>query len=382
MDTIKNPLNTFQSIDLIPENINLNNYYEPQLLRKDWTQIDTLTDDGGIEVDINFTIMAVGLCMNCFFPAFTMGLSLMSINTLRTAKINGQKVNVYFQYSLITFVINLFNGQSSKIHVKYKSIRYDVSLLYNTHQVGIAEYMRGRRAKYTLIVPDKFVVVTIDNDTLIDRGNGKYSWQGIVPNVGFLTTVSVTPKFGKWYAVSSEFIRSNGYFYNTKLRTKKRFFSGNNKILSYNVKSSKSNKIDGQYIIDKGDNFEINFKNLQSSECFFQQIIEFENRSKGNWECYIEPIIPEDEKRDKRKLKTLAEKIIRDNKNKKLLPHVKIGKRVHQNINYHLSFVGKQITTIQILECKYGVCHNFTILYNTLLNSIGIQCNLLWRKYY
>ena len=27
MDTIKNPLNTFQSIDLIPENINLNNYY-------------------------------------------------------------------------------------------------------------------------------------------------------------------------------------------------------------------------------------------------------------------------------------------------------------------------------------------------------------------
>jgi EAL domain-containing protein (putative c-di-GMP-specific phosphodiesterase class I) len=46
-------------------------------------------------------------------------------------------------------------------------MKYDVSLLYNTHQVGIYDYMRGRRAKYTLIVPDKFVVVTIDNDTLI-----------------------------------------------------------------------------------------------------------------------------------------------------------------------------------------------------------------------
>ena len=67
MDTIKNPLNTFHSIDLIPENINLNNYYEPQLIRKDWTQIDTLTDDGGIEVDINFTIMAVGYPYIVFF---------------------------------------------------------------------------------------------------------------------------------------------------------------------------------------------------------------------------------------------------------------------------------------------------------------------------
>ena len=72
------------------------------------------------------------------------------------------------------------------------------------------------------------------------------------------------------------------------------------------------------------------------------------------------------------KLKSLAEKILRDNKNNKLLPHVKIGKWVHQNINYQLSFVGKHMTAIQILECKTGVCHHFTILYNALLNSINI----------
>ncbi len=67
MDSINIPINSFQSINLIPENINLNNYYEPQLIRKDWTQIDTLTYDGGIEVDINFTIMAVGYPYIVFF---------------------------------------------------------------------------------------------------------------------------------------------------------------------------------------------------------------------------------------------------------------------------------------------------------------------------
>ena len=30
------------------------------------------------------------------------------------------------------------------------------------------------------------------------------------------------------------------------------------------------------------------------------------------------------------------------------------------------------MTAIQILECKTGVCHHFTILYNALLNSINI----------
>ena len=269
MDSIKIPMDSIQSIDLIPEKIDLNNYYEPQLLRKDWTQIDTLTDDGGIEVDINFTIMAVGLNMNGFFPAFSMGLSLMSINTLITAEINGQKVNVLFTGSYITFPMNLFNGQSLKIHIKYKSIRYDVNLLYNTHYID--NTIRGRHVKYSLFVPDKFVVVTIDNDILIDRGNGKYSWQGVVPNGGFLTKVRVTPKFGKWSIVLTEVLRSNGFFYNTKLTTQKRFYTGNNKILSFKVNSSMSNKIDGQYIIDKGDHFEVVFKNLRSPEGFFNK---------------------------------------------------------------------------------------------------------------
>ena len=85
----------------------------------------------------------------------------MSINTLRTAKINGQKVNVFFTGSYITFPMNLFNGQSLKIHIKYKSIRYDVNLLYNTHYID--NTIRGRHVKYSLFVPDKLAFTMLFN---------------------------------------------------------------------------------------------------------------------------------------------------------------------------------------------------------------------------
>ena len=372
MDTIKFPMNPFQSIALIPENIDLNNFYEPQLLRKDWTEIVTLTDDGGKEVDINFTVMAVGLKENSYFPSFSHGLSLMAKNTLMTTEINGKKVNTKFTGSLITFDCNLKNGESAKIHIKYKSIRNDINKYYNTHFVGLDDSMSGRSVKYTLLVPEIFVVVSFEKDIFTDRGNGKYSWQGVVPNEGIETQVKVSPKTAKWNVVLTEGLISNGIFNNTKYTTNKCFYTGNNKVIKFEVKSPMSNKIDGENIIDKGDKFDIILKNVKTGDGFFQQNVEFENRSKGSWECNIEPTIPEDEIKEKIKLKTLAEKIIKDNKNNKLLPHVKIGKWVHKNITYKLSFSGKKMTAIEILECKTGVCEHFTILYNALLNSINI----------
>ena len=52
---------------------------------------------------------------------------------------------------------------------------------------------------HTLLVPDKFVVVTFDKDILINRWNGKYSWKYIIYNRGILITINVIPKFAKLY---------------------------------------------------------------------------------------------------------------------------------------------------------------------------------------
>ena len=51
----------------------------------------------------------------------------------------------------------------------------------------------------------------------------------------------------------------------------------------------------------------------------------------------------------------------------------KIGAFVNSHITYDLSYLGKKITAIEIFNGKRGVCEHYTILYNAMLNAIGIK---------
>ncbi len=51
----------------------------------------------------------------------------------------------------------------------------------------------------------------------------------------------------------------------------------------------------------------------------------------------------------------------------------KIGKWVYNYLKYDLSFYGKTYTAKEIYNNKSGVCKHYTLLYNTLLVSQGID---------
>ena len=53
--------------------------------------------------------------------------------------------------------------------------------------------------------------------------------------------------------------------------------------------------------------------------------------------------------------------------------HIKIGRWINKNLKYDLKYLGKKMTVEEILNKLTGVCEHFTILYNALLNSIGIK---------
>ena len=360
-----------ESIALVPENIDPNSFQESQLLKADWTEIAKITEDGGQEVDINFTLIAVGLSPNIFYSSWSYGFDLLSEITILLTEINGQKSDANFDGHSLTFKIKLYNGNKLPIHIKYKSMRKDVNKYYNTNFVGLSSSMSGRHAKYTLYIPQNFVVVTFEKNIFINRGNGKYSWNGVVPEGGLETQVKISPKIAKWKVNLFGGIKSYQNIKKTTFYTYKGFHKGNNKVIEYNIRSPNSNKIDGTIIKENGDNIEVLFENLNTKEGFLEQKITFENRSEGSWECDKEPKIPEDQIKNNKILKNLAQKIIKENKNK-IPDYVKIGEWVYKNMKYKLSYSGKKLTAIQILECKTGVCEHYTILYNALLNSINI----------
>ena len=369
LDNIPNIME--ESIALIPENINPNSFQESQLLKADWTEIAKLTDDGGQEIDINFTLIAVGLSENIYYSSWSYGFSLNSNITILLTEMNGKKIDGNFKDQCLTFKIQLYNGNRLPIHIKYKSIKKEVNKYYNINLVGLNSSMSGRHAKYTLFIPQKFVVIAFEKNIFIDRGNGKYSWTGVVPEGGLETQVKVSPRIAKWKVNIFGGVKSNENLKKTIFHMYKGFHNGNNKVIQYDVRSPNCNKIDGTIIKDNGDDIEVLFENLNSKEGFLEQKIIFENRSYGSWECDKEPIIPEDQIKNNKILKNLAEKIIKENKNK-IPNYIKIGEWVNKNMKYKLSYSGKKLTAIQILECKTGVCEHYTILYNALLNSINI----------
>ena len=53
--------------------------------------------------------------------------------------------------------------------------------------------------------------------------------------------------------------------------------------------------------------------------------------------------------------------------------YYKIGKFVSSYMTYDLSYHGKNKTLLEIYNDKRGVCEHYTILYNAMLNSIGIK---------
>ena len=98
----------------------------------------------------------------------------------------------------------------------------------------------------------------------------------------------------------------------------------------------------------------------------------FINDLKADFKVYIPESyyeINETEIPEEIKNKTLE--IINENKDKPY--YYSIGKFVNSHITYNISCLGKNLTVKEIFYNQQGVCEHYTILYNTMLNSIGIK---------
>ena len=53
--------------------------------------------------------------------------------------------------------------------------------------------------------------------------------------------------------------------------------------------------------------------------------------------------------------------------------YYKIGKFVNSYLTYTSSYTGKKLTVNEIYHLRKGVCEHYTLLYNAMLNIIGIK---------
>ena len=350
-------------------------YEQPELIKKNWTQITTLTEDGGQEVEIYFILKAVGLQSNTSYKNWYYNFDIHSYNQVIFTEINSVlDQNPIIKDDILTFNFNIKNNEEIPIRFKYKSIRKDKTQFYNQLYVGLNKILANRQAKFYLYCPETLTIVKFEENLFEKESDKKWIWEGIVPENGLNTRIAVSFSKSIWELTSTDGFYSNNNITNTVLMTPVLYKGGNNKIISNEIKSTIGNEINGNTIkINKNNKYEIECKNLNTNDVYFTNIITLENSTNFKWNINNEKIkIPEDQKKNKEKFQNVVKEILNNNKSKDSDP-VKIGKYVKKIMKYKISKSGKNLTASEILENKEGVCEHYTILLNALLNSVGID---------
>ena len=378
----------YKSLILFQKEEDIDSSDNAQLLEKNWHEICYVYDDYDI-YDVNFILKAVGLQNNSSFENYSFYMKINSEVILLT--VNEKEKNYKKTRVMINFKINLKNLETSKIHIKYKHLKNKYStnttILNNYGCYGISKKRNENCVgKYILILKGSFGIYDFEDEFFIKNKNNKkeseYIWGGKIPPDGKQTEISFTRKKAKWNAkIYYRYYQKNGNIIDSfEYHLNKIFFGGNNNLIDFEISSPQTKNIsfdeeNREYIVEyeKNSKFEV-------TENFI-----FENSSKPGWDIKLtdeelEKEMPEEDVRDKDKLKEIAQKIIKefDEKHKnsefEYYDFMKIAEWVNKNIKYDMFYSGKtEYTALEIYEMKAGVCHHLTRLSNALLYSLGYK---------
>ena len=378
----------YKTINLFSKEKDVSSSKTPKLLEKNWHEICYVYDDYDI-YDVNFILKAVGLSNNSSFQDYSFKVKINCEIELLT--VNEKKIKYNKKTYMVNFKINLKNLETAKIHIKYKHLKNKDSsekiiLNYDEYYGITSKVNKNCVGKYILILKGNFDIMDFENEFFIknekNKNESEYIWGGKIPSGGKQTRVYFTRKKTKWnakiylnyYQKNGKFIDRFGYYINTL------YIGGNNNIIDLKISSPQTKKI---YLNEQGRKYTVEFERNNKFEVTENLI--FENSSKPGWNIELtdeelEKEMPKEDIRDKAKLKSIAQKIIKEfdekHKNSEFVysDFMKIAEWVNNNIKYDLSYVGKtQLTALNIYNKKVGVCHHFTRLSNALLYSLGYK---------
>ena len=379
----------YKTINLFSKEKDVSSSKIPQLLEKNWHEICYVYDDYDI-YDVNFILKAVGLSNNSSFQDYSFKVKTNCEVELLT--VNEKKINFKKRTYMVNFKINLKNLETAKIHIKYKHIKNNKDssgktiLNYNECYGITSKVNKNCVGKYIIILKGNFDIMDFEDEFFIknekNKNESEYIWGGRIPSGGKQTRIYFTRKKTKWnakiylkfYQKNGKIINSFGYYINTL------FIGGNNNIIDLKISIPQTNKIS---LNEEGRKYTVEYEKNNKFEV--TENLKFENSSKPGWNIdltdeELEKEMPKEDIRDKAKLKSIAQKIIKEfdekHKNSEFVysDFMKIAEWAYNNIKYDLSYAGKtRLTALDIYNKKVGVCHHLTRLSNALLYALGYK---------
>ena len=361
-----------------------------KLLINNWSEKCTIYDEYDL-YERNFEYKAIQLPKRICLSLKQIPFTKHKIIKIIEFKIDDKIVDYIYENSKLKFKKIKFKSlQTKKIYIKYEQSNIltenqkKQKKIYREDLYGISKNLKGRFAKFYLIIKNDMEIISFDNEIFTKIKEDEYKIESLIPNEGKITRVILSKKSAKFNLFYKKRIETkNKYINNTKLILHYYFEEGGNEKNEIKIIKETNppngiiniNTIERQYLIE--------FNNIQQN--YAEVIIKGEliNHCTGEYKCNlteeeIENEIPEEYKTNKDKFKKIADDIINDFNKKykddsaKITDIAKIGKWIKKNIIYEEK--EKSNSALEIYQKKKGVCKQYTILFNALLYSLGYKC--------
>jgi len=368
----------------------LKNLQEQSLLYVEKIEaVFNLNDEGRTE-EYELRLSTKNLAPNSHFPNYKITKQLSNGNSLvvlsntcyKVSNKNSSDVDCTSSFQNSTsqcsfnYDFKLYNDEYIVIKYKYKIIKVAQEILFKQEAITISKYEHGNSCHFKFIIPNEFTCLGLENNLLKKESSNVYSYNEC-PSEAIKDVIKFTPKRSQWRASVGNYLESSSDISKDITFTFPRYYrGGKNSIQDYNIITTENKSLKESNYIYNETNLRVTIQGNNQTKVGLEVNTTFSNILSNGFSVYTsEKFYKIDDDSIDSVIKAKTKEIINDeNSEYKGYPnYYKIGKFVHSYITYDLAEHGKNYTVSEIFNLKKGVCEHYTILYNAMLNAIGIK---------
>ena len=276
-----------------------------------------------------------------------------------------------------TFTYNYILNKNEYITINYNYIitRATTEKLFKQESISIPDLYPKGWCTYKFIVPDIYLDLGLDRNYLTKEKNNIYVYNSSCPIYRKDDVIRFTPTESYWKADVEVYIEaSGGLSDDVSFKIPRYYKGGKNRNKNYKITSLVDDSL--LSISPKEEVFlGVKVPGKKKKKVGFNLHTAFANKMDGDFLVYTSDNYYKLNNNIYDKIKNKAQSVITDESEeyKNLPNYYKIGKFVYSYMKYDYDCVGKELSLKQIFEGRKGVCEHFTLLYNAMLNSIGIN---------
>ena len=274
---------------------------------------------------------------------------------------------------IFSFKGNLCTGDTLTLYYKYNEMKNTKEILYKVETVVIPIVSDAIFCDYTYIIPEGFINLGLKNNILTKKSNTTYTYYGQCPTETKTDQIRYSPEKVYWNANTEISLEYPTKFTSEVIFIFPRYYLGGkikNKIYQL---SSLENDIykESNYIYDY-TKYKFQVYSVNKKKVGVKLITNFTNNLNEVFSIYFpDSYYKIDTSTIDKEIIDKANEIIKEKSDKP--NYYKLGNFVNSYMTYDTSYAGKELTLKEIYEGKKGVCEHYTLLYNAMLNAIGIK---------